>query len=111
MSKDKTKPIVLVTLFRARLRGLLFTKPHNLWLLFSPCRGVHTFGMRYTVDIAFLNREGVVLESFRGVGPMRTFRNRQAVVVIERFESGEPWLDPRDKVNLRVSRSPHYKKK
>ena len=43
----------------ARLRGLLGTSElpadEGLWL--SPCNSVHSLGMRYAIDVIFLNRE------------------------------------------------------
>ena len=47
---------------RERMRGLLGSAPlaNNEALLLRPCRLVHTFGMRYPIDIVFLDRAGVV---------------------------------------------------
>jgi len=46
-----------------RMRGLLGRPPPapgaGLWL--SPCRQVHTVGMRYPIDVVHLDREGRVL--------------------------------------------------
>ena len=32
-------------------------------LVLRPCRQVHTLGMRFTIDVAFCDREGVVLRT------------------------------------------------
>ncbi len=58
---------------RARSRGLLGS---GGWegrdgLLLVPCRNVHTFGMRYPIDLAFLDREGRVLRVVSGLRPGR----------------------------------------
>ena len=47
----------------ARFRGLLGTPPlpAGEGLLIDPCRGVHMFGMRYPIDVAFLDRAGKVV--------------------------------------------------
>ena len=47
----------------ARFRGLLGTPPlaAGEGLLIDPCRGVHMFGMRYPIDVAFLDRSGRVV--------------------------------------------------
>lgn len=47
----------------ARFRGLLATPPlaAGEGLLIDPCRGVHMFGMRYPIDVAFLDRAGKVV--------------------------------------------------
>ena len=46
-----------------RLRGLLGRPPLKAGegLLIVPCRGVHMFGMRYPIDVAFLDRAGRVV--------------------------------------------------
>ncbi len=58
---------------RARSRGLLSSEG---WqgrdgMLLVPCRNVHTFGMRYTIDVAFLDREGRVLKTAPSLRPGR----------------------------------------
>src|SRR5256885_3030671 len=50
--------------FRSRARGLLGVTelPDDECVLLVPCRSVHTFGMRMAIDVAFLDREGTVLD-------------------------------------------------
>src|SRR5689334_315711 len=56
-----------------RLRGLLGTRRlergHGLWL--KPCRRVHMVGMRYPLDVVFLDDELVVVRAIRGLPPGR----------------------------------------
>ena len=60
------------TFFR-RFRGLLFKPPlaPGQALLLSPCSSVHTFGMRYAVDVVFVDRAGRVLKVREDLGPCR----------------------------------------
>ncbi len=46
-----------------RFRGLLGTPQlaEGEGLLIEPCRGVHMFGMKYPIDVAFLDRAGRVV--------------------------------------------------
>ena len=46
-----------------RFRGLLGTPAlaAGEGLLIEPCRGVHMFGMKYPIDVAFLDRAGRVV--------------------------------------------------
>jgi uncharacterized protein len=46
------------TFFR-RLKGLMFTKslPSGCCLHIRPCRSVHTFFMKYTIDILYLDAQ------------------------------------------------------
>lgn len=47
-----------------RMRGLLARPPlqNGEGLLIAPCPSVHTFGMRYALDLVFLDRAGRVLK-------------------------------------------------
>jgi uncharacterized membrane protein (UPF0127 family) len=75
----KTSGVVLVdelekadSLF-ARFKGLLgrnsLDKGHALWL--RPCKGIHTFGMRFPIDVMILDRDLRVLDSVSGLLPNR----------------------------------------
>ncbi|MCA1678228.1 MAG: DUF192 domain-containing protein [Actinobacteria bacterium] len=72
--------------FRARLLGLalLDDLPLGCALLIPGCSSVHTFGMRFSIDIAFLDRSGLVMHTRREVPRNRIVRCRGAAAVIER---------------------------
>lgn len=55
---------------RARRRGLLGRPGYEGALVLRPCRQVHTVGMRFAIDVAFCDRDGVV----RRVATMRPGR-------------------------------------
>lgn len=50
--------------FFKRLKGLMFTKslPSGCGLHIKPCQSVHTFFMRYPIDVIYLNEEFVVVD-------------------------------------------------
>ena len=54
-----------------RLRGLLGRDGLEGALLLPRCRSVHTMGMRFAIDVAFLDRSGCVVDV---VAPMRPWR-------------------------------------
>jgi uncharacterized protein len=62
--------------FLSRLVGLLGTgaiaEGEGLWIV--PCRSVHTLGMRYPIDVAFLDARGVVVGTLEGLPPNRIGR-------------------------------------
>lgn len=68
-----------------RARGLLGRPPlareEGLWLL--PCRTVHTLGMRYTLDLVFLDRDGKICRCVPGLRPGRAAGCRAARSVLE----------------------------
>src|SRR4051812_10626140 len=80
-------PLVIheATSFRARLLGLAFRRapPRGHALLIPRCRSVHTFGMRFPVDIAFLDERGSVVRLERSVPPRRVLFCRGARAVLE----------------------------
>ena len=73
------------TTLRARLLGLagLRAVPPGHALLIPQCRSVHTFGMRFRLDIVFLDERGRELRVERGVGPRRVLVCRRAFAVLE----------------------------
>jgi uncharacterized membrane protein (UPF0127 family) len=73
-----------------RLRGFLgYARPPGFALRFAPCRSVHTFGMRFALDLVWLGEEGAVLRVDRGVPPWRVRACRRASAVVE-VPSGYP---------------------
>lgn len=70
---------------RARLLGLAWLDglPAGTALLIPRCRSVHTFGMRFALDVVFLDRDGNALRVARGVPPGRFRSCRQAASVLE----------------------------
>lgn len=90
----------LATTARERLRGLLFTDPDDVTRLLIPCHDVHTFGMRYPLDIAFISREGEVLKVHRNVSTMKRIRHSRASLVAERFSRNGEWLKEGDVIRI-----------
>jgi uncharacterized membrane protein (UPF0127 family) len=77
---------------RARTLGLawLGDMPHTLALHIAPCRSVHTFGMRFALDLVWLDRDGAVVRVDLGVPPRRFKACRAARSVLEaRAGAGE----------------------
>jgi uncharacterized membrane protein (UPF0127 family) len=71
---------------RSRLLGLAWLDdlPEDCGLLLPHCRSVHTFGMRFALDITFLDSEGAVLWIASSVPPRRVLSCRDAMAVLER---------------------------
>jgi uncharacterized protein len=68
-----------------RMVGLLNRKQFTPGegLLFDRCYGIHTFGMRFSIDVVFLDREYKVIRTVPALPPFRTCAVRQAVYVLE----------------------------
>jgi uncharacterized membrane protein (UPF0127 family) len=69
----------------ARRRGLLGreTMPAGSGLVIAPCSSVHTFFMRFAIDIIFAARDGRVIKVRRRVAPWRIAAALGAFAVIE----------------------------
>src|SRR3954447_2089617 len=70
---------------RSRLLGLALLRslPSGHALLIPDCRSVHTFGMRFPIDVAFLDEHGRPIRVERAVGSRRVLVCRRAFAVIE----------------------------
>jgi uncharacterized protein len=70
---------------QARLLGLAFLDREEAGEgLFIPhCRSVHTFGMRFPLDLVFLDSESRVIRLRRAIPPWRIVRCPQATSVLE----------------------------
>lgn len=101
----EVQPLELATSTRARLRGMLFRDPDEITRLLVPCHDIHTFGMHHPLDIAFISKEGTVLEVHRNVCGRRRIRRKEASMVAERFSRDGDWLKAGDKVRLGTSGS------
>jgi hypothetical protein len=78
-----TVPVALG--FRSRLLGLAGLEPGEAGpgLLLPRCAGVHTFGMRFDLDLVFLDRHGLPLAIRTRVPPRRLVWHRGAAAVLE----------------------------
>jgi len=89
--------VLLATRLSSRMRGLLFAPEGDGMMVLLPCHDIHTFGMAYAIDVAFVDAAGRVVRSVRDVLPNKRLRERDAVAVLERraiprelwFEEGE----------------------
>jgi len=69
---QKVDRVIIANTWVKRLTGLLFTKPDSfdaIWI--SPCKSVHTIGMRYNIDVVFVNKENEVVGLEANLTPLR----------------------------------------
>ncbi len=84
--------------YRARLLGLalLADLDPGMALLIPRCSSVHTFGMRFPLDIAFLDSAGRELRLVHTARPGRVVAHRGAAAVLE-WRSGDARMAIRDR--------------
>jgi uncharacterized protein len=63
----------VATSLAARMKGLLGTASlaPGAALVIRPCTGVHTFFMKYPIDVVFADREGRVVGLYHALKPWR----------------------------------------
>lgn len=91
-----------------RLRGLL-GRPRlepGEGLVVSPSRGVHTWGMRYPIDVALADGEGRVVALYPGLGPWRRTRVHRAAALAVELPEGTLWRTG-TRVGHRLDLRPH----
>ena len=70
---------------RTRRRGLLgrTSLPADTALAIAPSNAVHTFGMRFPIDVLFVRRDGLVIKRVRHLKPRRIAAALRAFAVLE----------------------------
>ena len=79
------RTVIVASGTRARLLGLALLDRSRAGpgLLIPSCRSVHTFGMRFPIDIIFLDRDGCVVRAQSAVRPGRILACAGASAVLE----------------------------
>jgi hypothetical protein len=79
------REVPIATSLRSRLLGLahLDRTEAGPGLLIPRCSSVHTFGMRFALDLYFLGEDGEPLAIRRGIGARRVVSRRGARAVLE----------------------------
>ncbi len=77
--------VAVATTASARTLGLagLAGLPQGWGLLIPRCQSVHTFGMRFALDVLFLDSRGGLIDVREGVVPVRVTGCRAAAAVLE----------------------------
>ncbi|MFJ8755149.1 DUF192 domain-containing protein [Streptomyces sp. NPDC102441] len=103
-SEVREVPLRVAASYRARTRGLLGAGGVDGALLITPCGSVHTFRMRFTIDVAYLDRKFNVL-AVRTMRPGRLGLPRLRARHVVESEAGamERWgLRPGTRVRVSV---------
>ena len=98
--------VELATDLKSRIIGLLgrkyLGKQHAMYL--KPCNSIHTFFMKFSIDLVFLSRDLSVRKIVKGVGPGRIVLGGEGAWSVIEMESGwfiEDSLRVGDKVDIR----------
>ena len=88
--KELAGDLLLAESLLSRMKGLLgrraLASGEGLWI--RPCKGVHTFGMRFPIDLLFLDRELRVIAVTRDLAPNRLTRIHMKAASVLELPSG-----------------------
>jgi uncharacterized protein len=83
----RTVATTLLTAFDSKTRrtGLLRhdSLPAGSALIIAPSNAVHTIGMRFAIDIAFVRRDGSIVKVYEALPPWRMAAALRAFAVVE----------------------------
>ncbi len=90
VSRSRTNLVLVINIkwansFCTRLFGLV-RKPELKFdegLLLSPCNSIHTFGMKFPIDVVFISATGIVTRCVCHLPPRRVAMDRRANHVLE----------------------------
>jgi len=77
---------------KTRRRGLLgrTSLAPDAAMIIAPCDAIHTFFMKFVIDVVFVNRDGAIVKLYRGLKPWRIGFAFGAFATLE-FAAG--WID------------------
>ena len=76
---------------RARMKGLLGRSalPEGEALVIEPCTSIHTFFMRFSIDAAFVARDGRVVRAIGSLKPWRATRVYPSAAMVIELPAGK----------------------
>lgn len=79
------KQLVIADSFLKKLIGLLRHRSltEDMAIVLQQCNSIHTIGMRFPIDVVFLDNDGVVLSITENTRPFRFTSNRRAAHTLE----------------------------
>lgn len=92
--------IFVADTFLKRFLGFMFRKiPHYEGILIKPCNCIHTFFMRFSIDVLFVDENMDVIKKMESVKPGKvTMPIKGGVMVIEGIEGKFKNIEEGDKV-------------
>jgi uncharacterized protein len=65
--------VLIADTLKTRVLGLMFSKsiPGGDGLLLDPCNSIHTFFMRYALDVVFIGPQNQIVKIIRNIEPWR----------------------------------------
>lgn len=102
LNKHLSLTCELYATWTSRVRGLLGTSPTHTPILLYPCWSIHTMGMSYTIDVAFISCDHIVVDIARNLSPWKCISSQGSSYVLERPAHESTWFRVGDVVDMTV---------
>ena len=91
----------------SRRKGLLgrAALPDDAAIIIAPCNSIHTFFMRFSIDVVFVARDGHIVRISRAVSAWRIRAALRAFAVVELAAGALERADTKENDRLRLSLS------
>lgn len=99
------KRVAIADTFLMRLKGLLGKSELNEdeGLIIQPCNSIHTFFMKFNLDIAFVDENYMILEIYRNLSPNKFSKiHKDSKFVIEARAGVLSVLKKGDRINIDI---------
>jgi len=82
---NKVSDMAVADTFIKRFLGYMFRRePHHQAIMIRPCNSIHTFFMKFDIDVLFINDDLEIVKKIEGLGPSRIIKPiKDASFVIE----------------------------
>lgn len=82
--------VLIARSFASRFLGLMFRKSLGPWngLLIYPCASIHTFFMRFHIDIVCIGADMKIVDTAENLGPNRVFLPRRRTLAVLELPAG-----------------------
>lgn len=90
MKLMKVDTIKIADSFMKRLRGYMFHKipETSEVLIIKPCNQIHTFNMKFDIDVLFMNDDHVVIQRHLGVKPGKILPRVEKATCVAEAKAG-----------------------
>jgi len=86
---NKTLEVHVADTFKERLLGYMFQRePKFPSLLIQPCNSIHTFFMRFPIDVLFLSEEKVIIDRRLSMEPGKVIRPVKGAKMVLEAKAG-----------------------
>lgn len=89
ISVNQSIEVHVADTFKQRLLGYMFQKePKYDALLIRPCSSIHTFFMRFPIDVLFLNEEKIIVKRYLSLKPGKVIMPVKNAKMVLEAEAG-----------------------